>query len=113
MRSIRTSLIAATTAAAVAFSATPAFAQGSAEGSTVGSSGSSTVAESSGATESQRNVWGSSKDFDNANDFDKLTYVYVIGSVAALAGGAAAFASQTPQARAIAEQFNVELPRFF
>lgn len=113
MRSIRTSLIAATTAAAVAFSATPAFAQGSAEGSAVGSSGSSTVAESSNATNSQRNVWGSSKDFDNANDFDKLTYVYVIGSVAALAGGAAAFASQTPQARAIAEQFNVELPRFF
>lgn len=113
MRSIRTSLIAATTAAAVAFSATPAFAQGSAEGSAVGSSGSSTVAESSNATESQRNVWGSSKDFDNANGFDQLTYIYVVGSVAALVGGAAAFASQTPQARAIAEQFNVELPRFF
>lgn len=116
MRSISKSLIAATTAAAVALSVTPAMAQsadGSAEGSAVGSSGSSAVAESSEATDSQRNVWGSSKDFDNATGFDQLTYVYVIGSVAALVGGAAAFASQTPQAQELAEQFNIDLPRFF
>ena len=112
MRSISKSLIAATTAAAVALSATPAMAQ-SAEGSAVGSSGSSAVAESSEATESQRNVWGSSKNLDEATGFDQLTYVYVVGSVAALVGGAAAFASQTPQAQQLAEQFNIDLPRFF
>lgn len=120
MRSIRTSLVAAATAAAVALSATPAFAQESAEGSADGSAqsstsstGSSDIADELDATDSQRDVWGSSKDFDNANGFDQLTYIYVVGSVAALVGGAAAFASQTPQAREIAAQFNIDLPRFF
>lgn len=115
MRSIRTSLVAAATAAAVALSATPAFAQGSAEDSAKDSapSLSSGIADELEATDSQRDVWGSSKNFDNANGFDQLTYIYVIGSVAALVGGAAAFASQTPQAQQLAEQFNIDLPRFF
>lgn len=137
MRSIRTSLVAAATAAAVALSATPAFAENTPEGSAqsansdTGSSqnaqgsaknpsqpdssatGSSKIADELKATDSQRDVWGSSKNFDDAIPFDQLTYVYVVGSVAALVGGAAAFASQTPQAQQLAEQFNIDLPRFF
>lgn len=113
MRSIRTSIVAAATAAAVAFSASPALAAEEGSNASSTSSTSSTVATELDATDSQRAVWGSTKDFDSANGFDQLTYVYTVASLATIVGGAAAFASQTPQARAIAKQFNIELPRFY
>lgn len=119
MRSIRKSLIAASTAAVVALSATPAFAQSSddkKEENTGLSSNftlSSKIGDKLEATDSQRDVWGIEKNSSKASDFDKLNYGYVIASAVALAGGAAAFASQVPEVREIAEQFNIELPRFF
>lgn len=132
MRAIRTSLVAAATAAAVALSATPAIAAEN-DGSSAGSSndsktatttdnglssnfsGSSQLGNLLDASDSQKNVWGIKKDWGNDDTlaFDKLTYVYVISSLTALVGGAAAFASQVPEVREIAEQFNIDLPRFF
>jgi len=132
MRAIRTSLVAAATAAAVALSATPAIAaedDGSSAGSSNDSktatttdnglssnfSGSSRLGNLLDASDSQKNVWGVKKHWGNDDTlaFDKLTYVYVISSLTALVGGAAAFASQVPEVREIAEQFNIDLPRFF
>ena len=120
MRSIRKSLVAASTAAVVALSATPAFAQSSNDENqkqeTSLSSNftlSSEIGDKLEATDSQRDVWGFEKNSSEASGFDKLNYGYVIASAVALAGGAAAFASQVPEVREIAEQFNIELPRFF
>ncbi|WLP87156.1 hypothetical protein Q9G90_00255 [Corynebacterium stationis] len=119
MRSIRKSLIAASTAAVVALSATPAFAQSSDDKKeeNTGLSSSFTLSSEIGdkleATDSQRDVWGFEKNSSEASKFDQLNYGYVIASAVALAGGAAAFASQVPEVREIAEQFNIELPRFF
>ena len=120
MRSIRKSLIAASTAAVVALSATPAFAQSSNDETqkqdTSLSSNftlSSEIGDKLEATDSQKGLWGIEKNSSEASDFDKLNYGYVIASAVALAGGAAAFASQVPEVREIAEQFNIELPRFF
>ena len=113
------SCCAASTAAVVALSATPAFAQSSddkKEENTGLSSNftlSSEIGDKLEATDSQRDVWGIEKNSSKASDFDKLNYGYVIASAVALAGGAAAFASQVPEVREIAEQFNIELPRFF
>ena len=120
MRSIRKSLVAASTAAVVALSATPAFAQSSNDETqkqeTSLSSNftlSSEIGEKLGASDSQKGLWGIEKNSSEASDFDKLNYGYVIASAVALAGGAAAFASQVPEVRQLAEQFNIELPRFF
>ncbi len=119
MRSIRKSLIAASTAAVVALSATPAFAQSSddkkEENTGLSSSFtlSSEIGEKLGASDSQKGIWGIEKNSSEASAFDKINYGYVIASAVALAGGAAAFASQVPEVREIAEQFNIELPRFF
>lgn len=121
MRSIRKSLIAASTAAVVALSATPAFAQSSDDDNqkqeTSLSSNftlSSKIGEKLGASDSQKGLWGIEKNSSEATTkFDQLNYGYVIASAVALAGGAAAFASQVPEVREIAEQFNIELPRFF
>ncbi|APT94519.1 membrane protein [Corynebacterium stationis] len=122
MRSIRKSLIAASTAAVVALSATPAFAQSSNDETkkqeTSLSSNftlSSKIGEKLDASDSQKALWGIEKNSSasEATPFDKLNYGYVIASAVALAGGAAAFASQVPEVREIAEQFNIELPRFF
>ena len=119
MRSIRKSLIAASTAAVVALSATPVFAQSSDDDNqkqeTSLSSNftlSSEIGEKLDASDSQKGLWGIEKNSSEASDFDKLNYGYVIASAVALAGGAAAFASQVPEVREIAEQFNIELPRF-
>ena len=119
MRSIRKSLVAASTAAVVALSATPAFAQSSDDDNqkqeTSLSSNftlSSEIGDKLEATDSQKGLWGIEKNSSEASDFDKLNYGYVIASAVALAGGAAAFASQVPEVREIAEQFNIELPRF-
>ena len=120
MRSIRKSLIAASTAAVVALSATPAFAQSSdddnqKQGTSLSSNFtlSSEIGDKLEATDSQKGLWGIEKNSSEASDFDKLNYGYVIASAVALAGGAAAFASQVPEVRQLAEQFNIELPRFF
>ena len=113
------SCCAASTAAVVALSATPAFAQSSddkKEENTGLSSNftlSSEIGEKLGASDSQKGIWGIEKNSSEASGFDKLNYGYVIASAVALAGGAAAFASQVPEVREIAEQFNIELPRFF
>ena len=114
------SCCAASTAAVVALSATPAFAQSSNDETqkqdTSLSSNftlSSKIGEELGASDSQKDLWGIEKNSSEASDFDKLNYGYVIASAVALAGGAAAFASQVPEVREIAEQFNIELPRFF
>lgn len=64
------------------------------------------------ASDSQKGLWGI-ENSSEASKFDQLNYGYVIASAVALAGGAAAFASQVPEVREIAEQFNIELPRFF
>ena len=120
MRSIRKSLVAASTAAVVALSATPAFAQSSNDETqkqdTSLSSNfilSSKIGEKMNASDSQKGLWGIEKNSSEATKFDQLNYAYVIASAVALAGGAAAFASQVPEVREIAEQFNIELPRFF
>ena len=120
MRSIPKSLIAASTAAVVALSATPVFAQSSDDDNqkqeTSLSSNftlSSEIGDKLEATDSQRDVWGFEKNSSEKTKFDQLNYGYVIASAVALAGGAAAFASQVPEVREIAEQFNIELPRFF
>ena len=119
MRSIRKSLIAASTAAVVALSATPAFAQSSddkKEENTGLSSNftlSSEIGEKLGASDSQKGLWGIEKNSSEATKFDQLNYAYVIASAAALIGGGAAFSSQVTEVREIAEQFNIELPRFF
>jgi hypothetical protein len=120
MRSIRKTLIAASTAAVVALSATPAFAQSSndktpKEETSLSSNFtlSSKIGKELDASDSQKALWGIKKDFNKATKFDKLNYGYVIASAVALAGGAAAFASQVPEVREIAEQFNIDLPRFF
>ena len=120
MRSIRKSLIAASTAAVVALSATPAFAQSSNDENqkqeTSLSSNftlSSEIGEKLDASDSQKGLWGIEKNSSEATKFDQLNYAYVIASAAALIGGGAAFASQAPEVREIAEQFNIELPRFF
>src|SRR5699024_3955461 len=132
MRAIRASVFAAATAVGVALSATPAIAaenDGSSAGSSNASktatatdndlssnfSGSSALGNLLDAADSQKNVSGINEGWcnDDTLAFDKLTYVYVISSLTALVGGAAAFASQVPQVREIAEQFNIDLPRFF
>ncbi|PQM75279.1 hypothetical protein [Corynebacterium sp. J010B-136] len=120
MRSIRKSLIAASTAAVVALSATPAFAQSSNDENqkkdtslSSNFSLSSEIGDKLEATDSQRDVWGIEKNSSEATKFDQLNYAYVIASAVALIGGGAAFASQVPEVREIAEQFNIELPRFF
>ena len=113
------SCCAASTAAVVALSATPAFAQSSddkKEENTGLSSNftlSSEIGEKLGASDSQKGLWGIEKNSSEATKFDQLNYAYVIASAAALIGGGAAFASQVPEVREIAEQFNIELPRFF
>src|SRR5699024_2013644 len=132
MCDISTAHVAAGIAIAVALSATPASAAEN-DGSSAGSSYSSTTATTTDndlssnfsgssalgslldASDSQKTVWGIKKDWGNDDTlaFDKLTYVYVISSLTALVGGAAAFASQVPEVREIAEQFNIDLPRFF
>ncbi len=108
MRSLRNATVALATAGALALSVTPAMAQESSEPELSSFSLSSTVAEDLGATEEQRNLFGSSKNLEETSDFGKLWYGYTIAAtVAAVAGGVAL---AYPQIQDVAAQNGIQLP---
>ncbi|ALC07062.1 putative secreted protein [Corynebacterium deserti GIMN1.010] len=83
MRKFRTSAVALLAAGALALTATPA----SAESSIGGSSASSQVGDAFDATDYERDIWGSSKDFDEVSPFGSAWYGYTIAATAVAAWG--------------------------
>lgn len=82
MRKIRTSAVALLTAGALALTAAPAMAQ-----SVEGSSASSQVGTALGANDYERNIFGSSKDFDEVTSFGQVWYGYTLLATAVAAAG--------------------------
>lgn len=83
MRKIRTSAVALLAAGALVLTATPAMAQSSVGGS----SASSEVGDALGATDYERDIWGSSKDLDNVSPFGKAWYLFTLASAGVATAG--------------------------
>ncbi|QGU08649.1 hypothetical protein COCCU_13795 [Corynebacterium occultum] len=111
MRSLRSASLALVTAGALVLTAAPA-AMAQEDTSSVSSSGSSAVGDALGANESERAIWGSSKDSEQVTAFGSSWYAYTIAAtVAAIAGGAYAAAPAINQF--LAEQgLNLQIPTF-
>lgn len=105
MRKIRTSAVALLTAGSLALTVTPAIAQSAAISS--GSSASSEVGTLLDATDDERAVWGSAKDFDSVSTFGQIWYFYTL-----VATGAATFAlvhANIANIEAAAAQWGIQL----
>ncbi|AGT06713.1 putative secreted membrane protein [Corynebacterium glutamicum MB001] len=107
MRKLRTASVALLTAGALALTATPAMAQ-----STTGSSASSQVGDALGASDYERDIWGSSKDFDDVTPFGSAWYGYTLAATAvAISGLVYANLPAIEQAAAQAG-IKLEIPRY-
>lgn len=82
MRKIRNSAVALLTAGALVLTAAPAMAQ-----SSTGSSASSEIGNALDATENERNIFGSSKNFDEVSTFGQVWYGYTLAATAVAAAG--------------------------
>lgn len=107
MRKIRTSAVALLTAGALALTATPAMAQ-----STTGSSASSQVGDALDANEYERNIWGSSKDFDEVTPFGSAWYGYTLAATAVAVSGLVYANLPAIEQAAAQAGIKLEIPRF-
>ncbi|BAU97367.1 hypothetical protein N24_3105 [Corynebacterium suranareeae] len=111
MRKLRTASVALLTAGALALTAAPAIADESSVGST-GSSASSQVGDAFEANEYERNIWGSSKDFEEVTPFGSAWYGYTIAATAVAAWGLAYANFSAIEQAAAQAGINLQLPRF-
>ena len=109
MRKIRTSAVALLAAGTLALSATPAVAQSSVASS--GSSASAEVGNALDANEYERNIFGSSKDFDNVSPFGQAWYFYTLAATATAVAGVVYANLENIENAAAAAGIQLQLPR--